>query len=391
MKPIHHARARSFAPPAFASRSRMHGLTLVELMVGLLLGLLTVLVITQILATSESRKRTIASGNDAQINGALAAYTLQRDIAMAGYGLAIKPDAMGCPLQGTFKLNASATAENFEATLAPVQISAGASGGPDTVTILQSRTAGFSVPVIVTAQSSDYFTVQSSLGVKAGDLMVAIPNPWGASAPCRLFSVTDDGAGTSSNTGLWALRVPHVEGALPSWNNNSALSAITASYLLNLGGLGYSSYSISSDLGLQITTRTASAAGSTSELFPNIVNLQALYGKDTNNDGVVDTYDSTTPTTSAGWQQVLAIRIAVVARSTQYEPTKKANDGDAVTQADPLWDLGASATVTGATDCHGGSKCLSIKVSHVPDWKHYRYRVYDTIIPLRNVLWNSAS
>lgn len=169
--------------------------------------------------------------------------------------------------------------------------------------------------------------------------MAAVPTAWSASVPCRLFSVTDDGAGSTSNTGLWALRVPHVEGGGISWNDNAALSLIPAAYLLNLGNLGYSQYSVNANLALQLTARTATAASSTSELFPQIVNLQALYGKDTNNDGVVDKYDHLTPTTNAGWREVLAIRIAVVARSTQYEKSA-ADEHDAVTQANPVWDLG---------------------------------------------------
>ena len=374
-----------------SGKARTSGFTLIELMVGLLLGMLTVLVITQVLALAEGKKRTITTGSDAQLNGALAIYTLQRDLQMAGYGLSSKPEAIGCPLNGTLTIAGSpSVTEAYAGTLVPVEITQGTNGGPDTLTLLQARKSGFSVPIVATAQSSDYFTVLSSLGAKAGDLMAAVPTAWSASVPCRLFSVTDDGAGSTSNTGLWALRVPHVEGGGISWNDNAALSLIPAAYLLNLGNLGYSQYSVNANLALQLTTRTATAASSTSELFPQIVNLQALYGKDTNNDGVVDKYDHLTPTTNAGWREVLAIRIAVVARSTQYGKSA-ADEHDAVTQANPVWDLGASTTVEDAADCHGDSKCLSIKVDHLPDWKHYRYKVYDTIVPLRNVIWNTAS
>jgi type IV pilus assembly protein PilW len=78
------------------------------------------------------------------------------------------------------------------------------------------------------------------------------------------------------------------------------------------------------------------------------------------------------------------IRVAVVARSAHYEK-------DAVTTSAPVWDVGASVTVSGTatSDCHGGSKCITLKVDQDPDWQHYRYKVYETIVPLRNVLWNS--
>jgi type IV pilus assembly protein PilW len=119
------------------------------------------------------------------------------------------------------------------------------------------------------------------------------------------------------------------------------------------------------------------------ELYSGIVNLQALYGKDTDGDGVIDKYDKTSPTTNDGWRQVLAVRIAVVARSNQPER-------DEVTTTQPQWDLG-NVTVGDLTpsNCYTNSKCVPLKVDQASDWKNYRYKVYDTVIPLRNVLWNS--
>ena len=78
---------------------------------------------------------------------------------------------------------------------------------------------------------------------------------------------------------------------------------------------------------------------------------------------------------------MLAVRVAVVARSAQYEKEE-------VTSTNPLWDVGTAIAIAGTATC-GASKCLSLKVDYLTDWKHYRYRVFDTVIPLRNMLWNS--
>jgi type IV pilus assembly protein PilW len=53
--------------------------------------------------------------------------------------------------------------------------------------------------------------------------------------------------------------------------------------------------------------------------------------------------------------------------------------------------VGAAVSVSGTTTatCNGTSQCIALKVSQVADWQHYRYKVYDTIVPLRNVLWNN--
>ncbi|MDM0075143.1 PilW family protein [Variovorax sp. J2P1-59] len=377
------------------SLRRSRGFTLVEVMVGLLLGLLTTLVISEVLTMSEGKKRTLTMGSDAQTNGALSLYTLQRDIQAAGYGTANEPAALGCPIKGEFRdpaAPAGTPSIAFTPTLAPVVIEDGAGGAPDRITVLQSRTPGFSAPVSVThahAKTDEFFVVKSSLGVAAGDLMIVVPagGGWSVDNWCTVFSVTDDGASPATNTTLNFQHVPHVSGGTSKWNRSSVFPDAgypTQSYLLNLGTMSLNTYEVDAERNLVLTTRTAGAASTASTtLYPQIVNLQAMYGKDTTGDGMVDAYDTVTPTTAIGWQQVLAIRIAVVARSNQYEK-------DEVTQNEPLWDVGAGTTIAGTVNCHSGSKCLTLGISAVPDWKHYRYKVYDTVVPLRNMLWNAA-
>ena len=376
------------AQPVVSRNLYQRGFTMVELMVGLALGLLTVLVISQVLALAEGKKRSVTMGSDAQVNGALSLFTLQRDVQMAGYGAAASPDALGCSVTGKYDAGGS----SFTFPLAPVVITNGIStdtDAPDKITVLQGRTTNFSAPMVLKEehpQSSNYFEVTSSFGAVVGNMMIAVPKIQGASVGCALFSVTND-TSTAATT-LGPTRVPHAATAASKWNQNSIFPTggyMSGSYLLNMGAMVYRTYSVSSANSLQMVERSPADGTLTDpplELYPQIVNLQAMYGKDTNGDGVVDTYDNVTPTTNAGWLQVLAIRIAVVARSNQYEK-------DVVTASAPQWDVGANATITGTTTCHGASKCLALKVSQIPDWQQYRFKVYDTIVPLRNVLWNS--
>ncbi|WP_180838969.1 PilW family protein [Variovorax sp. RO1] len=378
---------KSTSSHPFAAPSQ-RGFTLIELMVGLVLGMLTVLVITQVLALAEGKRRAITMGGDAQINGSLSIFALQRDIQQAGYGAAASPDALGCPV--TRQFDVSGTSTTF--TLAPVLITDGGSGGaPDTITILQSNTPNFSTPMLLMgnhAQTDDHFTVSSSLNASVGNLMIAVPKTQSASAGCALFSVTNDTS--AATTTLSSTNVPHVAGAGPltKWNQSAVFPTggyEAGSYLLNMGSMVLRSYSID-QLSLKTDDFTpTSTAVTSSVLYPQIVNLQAFYGKDTNGDGIVDAYDTVLPTTSAGWMQVLTIRIAVVARSNQYEK-------DAVTGDTIPWDIGTTSTFTNLTPAtcpNGTSKCLPLKINHVTEWAHYRYKVYDTIVPLRNVIWNS--
>ena len=81
------------------TRRRARGVSLIELMVGLLIGLLAVLVISQVLFAVEGQKRTTTSGADAQLTGTLALYTLQRELEMAGYGLTTSQLGLGCTIR----------------------------------------------------------------------------------------------------------------------------------------------------------------------------------------------------------------------------------------------------------------------------------------------------
>ena len=78
------------------ARRRQRGMTLVELMVALLLGLITTYFISQVLAVAESHKRTATFGADAQVNGSVALHTLRRHVMSAGYGVVSAPSALGC-------------------------------------------------------------------------------------------------------------------------------------------------------------------------------------------------------------------------------------------------------------------------------------------------------
>jgi type IV pilus assembly protein PilW len=365
------------------------GFSLVEMMVGIVLGLLTVLLVSQVFANAEAQKRTTTSGSDAQLNGALALYSLQRDVQMAGYGLAANPAALGCTVKGQFGATVLAPM-----TLAPVVIVQGASDAPDTITLLSSSKTNFSLPMYVSENhttTTEYFVVRSSLGTAVGDILVAIPETWDATNWCSLVSVTSDSV--SPTTTLSATYVPHATAGGTAWNQSGTTVFPVAGYpaastLVNLGQVSLRRYSVSSSEALQVTTLSSTDGTlSSQDVYPQIVTMKALYGRDTNGDGVVDTYNTTASTTAAGWQQVLSIRVAVVARSGQREK-------DIVTTANPVWDVGNTGTGALSTTTCGSSRCMTLKVGDPAsvtntEWKYYRYKVYDTVIPLRNVLWNS--
>ena len=206
-----------------------------------------------------------------------------------------------------------------------------------------------------------------------GDMLFVVPTAISATNWCSAYQVTQL-AGTNQA----------VHGITSPWNSGAqvapAAGYVAGDRIVNAGQVILRTFAVDANYSLQQRTlNLASGAMDTLDLFPQIVMLRAMYGKDTDGDNTVDTFDNTTPTTNAGWRQVRAVRLALVARSSSYQK-------DEVTTTAPLWDVGTVATIAGTTTC-GSSKCLALPVNGVPDWQHYRYAVFEVTAPLRNVIW----
>ena len=373
------------APLPFGARA--HGFTLVELMVGMALALITTVIIAQVVVNAEGQRRTTSSGSDAQVNGSIGLYTLGRDVQGAGYGIISHSAALGCPIQAKY-----GSAATLALTLAPVTITVDANGVP-TLRTLSSGRSSFSVPMVVKANHApvvDVTVKRVSTGVSAGDVMMAVPGTWSGTNGCTVFEVAPSGTNLLTTT-----QVPKAVVAT-GWNPATSLMPATGypadtSYLVNLGRIVLREYTISNEALVMRELQTNGTMSADQVLASGIVAMRVMYGRDTTNpkDGVVDQYDTTTPTTADDWSRVLSVRIAVTARSEVREK-------DNVTTADPVWDVGTATTVTGTSACSSGSsrKCLTLTIPKPnagdTEWQHYRYKVYDTIVPLRNVLWSAV-
>ena len=318
------------------SARKDRGFSLVELMVGVMIGLIGIAIIMQVFTLSEAQKRTTTSGSDAQSNGNMAIYGITRDVRLAGYGFGLSN--YGCAVNTSFN-GSTATPGVF--TLAPVVITdAGADGTPaaqggpydlpDKIRILYSTANMGTLPDVVTfphAQTDTQVQLTTNFGIANQSLLVLFE----ASKSCTLAQVT----ATSGNS-----FVTHLGGP---WNGNVTIfpaagySANNAIYL-NMGGMALRDYFIDPVNGndLQMTETSAAYGASASNTFViagEIVNIQAEYGRDSGahvghiaGDNVVDTWDNNTPAAGLGgalvaapWQQIIAVHVALLVRSGQYE------------------------------------------------------------------------
>lgn len=382
-----------------AAAQLQRGMTLVELMVALLLGLVTTYFIAQVFAVAEGQKRTATFGSDAQVNGAVALHTIKRHLQNSGYGLTSAHEGLGCTIKGEYGTAGSTTAVP-PMTLAPVIItpSAVASAPSDSVTILASNKSDFAVPNKVwqpsnPASGNRFVRVKNSAGVKVGDVMMSVPQVWDANHPCTLFTVAEDTS--APDTTLSTEYIPMVAAAASSFNHAPASvwpvgGLQTGDWIVNLGQqVRRMVFGVNGD-NFQVVTWTQLGVGTAEQLQSGVVLIKALYGRDTNNDKIVDTYDTNTPVAATDWKNVLTVRVVIVARSGQRER-------DIVTTAEPSWNVGANVDVSyvgvpgsPATACvASASNCIvTLPLSHLDQWQYYRYKVFDTVVPLRNLIWN---
>jgi type IV pilus assembly protein PilW len=125
----------------------------------------------------------------------------------------------------------------------------------------------------------------------------------------------------------------------------------------------------------------------------DIVNIQAQYGisATANSNQVVQWVDATgswAAPTIASRNLIKAVRIAVVARNGLLEKTNVSSVCSSLINAAPTgvcaWDGSTANTVI-------PSPAPQIDLSNDPNWQRYRYRVFETIVPLRNVIWSRST
>lgn len=351
-------------------RAGHRGFTLVEIMVAMLIGLIGSIVIFQVLTLSERQKRTTTGAGNAQQNGLLALFAIERDARMAGFGLNYLP-LLGCNVIG----HDSTGPRNFAFELLAVRITEGAAGAPDSIGFVYGNSSLVVQPSKLTLASGVGGTqskVNNRFGLQVGDVLLVGE----AGRKCSIREVTDlpGAVGVTDeviHTVTGTSRFNRAGGLLVSysaWDN----VAQSGGRVYSLGAAPVAvTYSVqNAQLVLQnLFTHAAPIA-----ISDGIVQMQAEYGKDIDGDGDVDPAgpggDLWEPTMPAGatatdWSRVLAVRIAVVARSAQPEP------GCQATTVAPRWK----------------NDSVAISVAADPNWQCYRYRVLETTVPVRNMIW----
>lgn len=377
------------------------GFSLVELMVAMVIGLLGIIVMMQLFSVFEGQKRTTTGGDDAISTGVISLDGLQRDLQKSGWGISAHR-LIGCAASG---LNVGI----IPIPLAPVTIypSAGLNvtiptGFPavpdpdpntDVLLIVSGNGNGSVEGDVITLVVGSSYRVHTPTAFVTGDRVVAAPAVRTA-LPCNV------NLSTVANNGviLTPVQVDFAFGAATDLLFNLGQRPTVRGYAVRGGNLTLCDFA----------TIDCTIVGNWVPIAENVVSLRAQYGRDTTDvaplppararmDGVVDltdvwdqqivdpvafpvSTDASKNTVACAVLRNIAVRVVLVARSSQPErtldwPARTLN----VTPNPPLWIGSGGAPIS-----------LPSPDPTWPTWRDFRYKTFQTVVPLRNITSRGA-
>lgn len=390
---------------------RQTGFSLVELMVGLAIGLLAVLIMGQTATFFEGQKRGISGGADAQNTGMVATYTLESDLRQAGYGLSTL-DSLYCTFQTAGGFNGR---PYVPVMIIPDGLSRSdaknvlgippGDAGSDIVAVTYSNTVSTpeGVAVAATPNATTYQFSKNTTGFNANDYVLVSQT----GQPCTLAKVA------AVDTTTHQITVDHSSaGATYAVNNAKVVNLGAAGLTMHIYAIRNGSLTMcdawANDCSADITSMASTARDALwVPIAANVVGLRAQYGWDITGapDMGVDAYcrsrpksdgtawsaitnssaspacpatdnGTTLPNVPCDWTRIVTFRFALVARSEE-----RASEGINVSSATiALWPSSDPAS-TGPT---------SVGPQFSVPSQQFRYKVFQSTVPFRNVIWHGA-
>jgi type IV pilus assembly protein PilW len=381
-------------------------MTLVELLLAMVIGLGVTLAVSTLLVAAENHKRTTTSTNDAEQTGAYVYYAL--DKALRGAGSAISESAfptgvLGCRLNaGSFLPRTTAFPAPFSTAflggapsslrVAPILIGAGQSDNTSSdvlVVMGGAGTAGGVARPVYGAGSSTSLVLESTVGFTANSVLVndlVLLSQYNTT-DCLLEQVS--GTTATSLTLTNAAAYPYY--TTGSTTTLTTLAGSTSSAVTPLGnsaandvqftlyGVGTNNTLYSYDLLQNQYYVGGTGTNNTSQAIADgVMQMNAIYGVATTaTPGVFATWAgpldagytiASVMASPATMANIICVRVAVVVRGAYA-------DKNSVSPA-------TLTLFSGYVNAAGASLAKTVTV---PD-QHYRYRVFEFTVPLRNLL-----
>jgi len=397
-------------------RTGQHGFSLIELMVSVLIGLLAMVFVMRSTVTFESNRRSSLGGSDSMQNGVVGLFSMENDAAESGWGLNDSA-LLGCNARFYDSQNYANgnVGGGVAMVLAPVSVAFNGAN-PDQISFM-SGTSDAGTGSLIVLSAGNTAVGATSLPVsddptyayQAGDALAIAPvtaggtcaTPAIAGSCCTIAQVSSTALApvkqiNVANDGTVATRFNAPGGLL------AAFPGGTQTKIFNLGSgnsLKFHTWDVNNGVLRLRATDLSGASNAPTSAVAGIVSIKALYGFDTRvgaaftpdsglvisqwSAGMIDADGDGVVGGPTDYQRLAAVRLAVVARGR--EPDRPDSSGTCPNTTTALPTVFASQEPAAIATVP-----IQVNVAvagDTIDWTCYRYRAFETIVPLRNSGW----
>jgi type IV pilus assembly protein PilW len=412
---------------------RQKGMTLIELMVAVVIGLLAMYAVYRVYEGTERVKRNVASVGDAQIAGMYSIFLLEQYIHNAGSGIMFNGEMLAPCVPGDAGGNVGGGGAPVGRTLSlrplPVVIEpnlalSGVGGMFDDVYVFSGDSSNHLVPAIVQTPGATSVVVAASHGFRVGDVLVDVlapplppraqgtlpPPPPLANRACQAYLINNapDPSVVTCDTATPPTTPCTVELSL----QGTGVPA-TGNALFNLGTAVRYHFFVNGDNTLLLEEWRLNTGGTwdrvgaaPSPIISGVMSFRVQYGIGTTTDALnlsnnpvigpvtAWVYANAVPTGPWGitdvqglpWndavglpsiRQIKAVRLSIIVQADEPE-------------FDPAVAATLPTTFTHFANCTPGTTCPTGMAANPPVTLQTgnRYRMYETVIPLKNAIWN---
>jgi type IV pilus assembly protein PilW len=356
--------------PGWTPSARQRGVSIIELMVGIVVSLLVGLAATQsAIMFTATQRQSVGTGGIA-VNTATVMSAIKDDLALAGLGFfgssTYLCDRLNLSLDGVVRVDG--------ASFSPLQVTRLATG--DTIDAVYGTRVEAGANLLLDAVSTGLdATLRSYLPTALGQAVLLAPAaPGPLAAPCLVRTVSTNTASTATTPQQLAFSAA---GANKRYNggafaNNPGFAK--SDRIAVLGDLRWTRYRVNA--GNLVVERPLD--GTSATLVRNVIAFRVQYGVapatlpgsplNTTLEQWVDPTGPFAAISGTTLPRIRAMRIGLIVRSPQIEKADASTGACAATDTKPtLFGLPAENLANA-------------------DWNCYRYRSTTVVVPLRNVV-----
>lgn len=334
---------------------KQQGFSLISAMAGLVVGLMVGATAIGTVTFMEAQKRTSMGSDSALANGGLGLFRLENETRLAGLGL-MSRQAFAC---NSMNLAYMDQVLLDDAPLWPASIVDGGATGSDTLSIAYMNSLTGAAPSLLLlpmASATAAIKLSTSPDAAAGKLLLVQSSQ--PSSPCTLYGISAQTAAGFGND------IQHDGGDYNTTKYSNPITYLENSRASVSGSFTWSSFRVNNQTLEQVNNITRTAVA----IADGVIALKAQYGITAGTTSTaIDSWTSATGAyaapAAADMLRVRALRVGLAVRSVERD-----NSCPTTNSVLSLWTNGPTVDISGMTD-----------------WRCYKYRTFNMIIPLVNV------